>query len=208
MNDRYRGETVETDIFVNKDLYRFFYLSFRFSQGVPSAQYRIFSWAGTQGFYPNVSKTLPKDFQEKFKIPFLHKDPRTMNAPDVNREWKKQWEVMHQKLSDPGTTSAKSFIKAITMHMIDSDLAYMYKNRLGRDVGSKFAEADSDQDPHSSFVRRYAIMLKSTGHPVFDKMFLEISKELNNKSVRKDQKTTELAKKWEQIHEGQDFFAD
>lgn len=208
MNDRYKGETTERDVFANKDLYRFFYLSFKFSQGVPSAQYRIFSWVGTQGFYPDTPKTLPKDFQEKLKIPLLHKDPTTMNSPDINREWKKQWEVMGERLADPGSTSSGGFITAITRHMIDSDLAYMFKNRLGRDKDAKFSEPDSDQDPNASFIRRFAIMLKPTGHVVYDKMFLEISKELKDKSIRKDQKTIDLAKKWEEIHKGHGFFVN
>ena len=206
-----RPESVEENQFsaAEKDLQRLFYLSYRYSQGSAGLQLDLFLDIIHHGFVDTslLDEQVP-DFILSLSPPKHHIPVGEDVAKSSHRlEWNHFREVTQQ-------TVKKTDRSDILFKMIMSDYLFQERERLGR--ASMWTESDSNQDPHASFLRKYALHGANSGHPAYDELFKSLRemmidfKLLNNAASIDDKDKMgylfELEKLWEENHPGEIFW--
>lgn len=203
-----------------------FYLSFRYSQGLPILQSKLLA-AVTRAYSEDDVRVAVLNRERllydvgRFSLPIKH---RADIAPERFRdEWQKVWNryQAHEleqivngcdvrypvsEESQPETLEGVALLRAILVGVIDSDYHHISKGRPGRGDGD---------DRFESFFREYVVFGRRTGSGDFDALFRNIRTELlttpiqeigaedSDRSVRDILHTLEL--QWGILHPGQQF---
>lgn len=184
---------------VDSDLVRFFYLSFRYSQGSSDLQEQIFNWTASSKLLAKPPTNIPEIALLNFKLPKRHTDLSTDVLSAVfTSEWRDLVKAFMFPVSEPNI-----YLPSIVTLMIEQDIRFV---RIGRGTSLGKIKDDSDQDPNTSYIRRYVFLGKPSGHPVFNRLFLDLKKMLKPTKLGERQSLKSLEKLWEEKHPGQKFF--
>lgn len=187
---------------ISKDFLTFYYLSFKYSQGVPSQQYDIFRWVGAQNEYDLKIDKIPTEILYGTVLPKMHTSKYSLDDFVENQE--NAWRVMFGHFKNK-SGSSQEWVSAITLGMIKQDLWFMKFKRQGRPymIATK---TDSKEDVHASFIRKYVLNQTRSGHRLFDRLFLEMGDQLRDGFFK--EKLNELSILWESTHKGYKFFQE
>lgn len=214
------------------DPFPFFVQSFQHSQGDANLQRQIFVWAKKSTLLDNFTD-FPGDemVRDKLKMPAHHREPRPGQRFLADNMWGDLLAVRFEK--DPpylkGSKDYKEF-KDLIAASKDEVLFRIAKGIIERDrrfqdidrqVKNDQERDDGPHDAHASFFRRHVVLGRPTGSPIFDQMYEEVGKLIDQYKSTKYSffhlkhraRQTELMNvlgilqaRWELHHSGQEFF--
>jgi hypothetical protein len=193
-----------------KDL---FFQSFRFSQGNNFLQEDIFKWLVAKGYFDNIEvPEKPPLYITEIAVPKKH-----IPLPDDARpsELKKVWDALYKAKHRKHGFHSEELLDPVLLRMIDKDRHYQKYERPNRQPSDQVT-ADSSNDPHASFVRRFILNAHPTGSDAFNELHKELAPVLaryrykNPTGLKYNHSTRQglvvLAQEWERKHPGQTFF--
>lgn len=198
--DKKDVDNTDENLGVPPELIKFFYLSFKYSQGSMSLQKHIFDFAAEKKVFGNIPNSMPLVLLDKLMPPKYH--ARSLST-SYKLTFQKEWKEMSESFSKKWKRYNR---QKLVYLMLLRDIRFI-SDVPGRDVKA-FAEnpvPDSDSDPYVSFVRKYALQGESTNDPVFDRMFLEVKNELLKENTPLKGRLEELARWCEKKHSGHTF---
>ena len=180
----------------------FFRLSFMYSQGDRDLQRLMFRYAAVISPNNDVPKYTSDTFPN-FEVPNKHK--HLSRYASVENNLVTEWGIMkdcfdRNPARNPGAVKDE-IIQKILKGTIGKDVYYMENNREGRNP-AEYRSPDDKDDQHASLFRKYGMGGDSTGHEIFNTMFVDITKELINNYPDYKKDFENLVDKWEHIHEG------
>ncbi|HLD83457.1 MAG TPA: hypothetical protein VI979_01225 [archaeon] len=182
----------------DSEILKIFYNSFRHSQGFLELEGAIFEWLAGEGYLHGLLEESPEGYG-KLSMPKGHIQS---NPEAVNSRFREAWNKMYRKkgFRYGGFSPREIVASVLTTGIINADLNYQAKNRANRE-GSGCP--DSYQDPHASFLRRYALTGVDAGHPAFNAMYAKVKEiALFGGSTAN---LPRLATAWERNHPGELF---
>ncbi len=196
-----------------KEIKDLFYLSFRFSQGSPDLQNDLLKWLGGKGYFDNIDVPFePPNYIMQIAVPKKH----TEVGGSTNTTFETHWYELCRAKKFKQSFSAHKLLGEILDGMIDRDLHYQELERPNK-PRSKQVTPDSNNDPHTSFVRKHIVNSQTTGSDAYDDLHLNLNRLLikyrtsssaDSKDVLFTQKEfRSLTKEWEKNHPGYSFFA-
>lgn len=190
---------------VLENLRRYFYLSFRYSQGSHELQEKLFVWTAHRNIYTNVPVEIPSTFLGLMKTPENHQDEELHAQRAIFRG---EWDVMAKHLNKVRETQTNPnlLLQDIASSMVHRDIIFL-KDKA-RHVSGEYnpKNPDSSSDPHASYIRRYSILQKPTGHTEFDYLFKEIQGIVTAKQFKSTIRGVDLVRLWEKKHKGHSFY--
>lgn len=186
---------------VDLELVKIFYLSFRFSQGNPEQQDRIFKLMNRRMLPSELPIDVPEKVMETLPIPKNHIPIYSVRFEVFRSEWRRMYYILCGSQTEDHTKIKSDFIES----MIDSERQFLTREdgRLGR-VMNGDVEPDSSKDPYASLFRKYILFGKNTGNYFYDKLFQELKDEFEkspNIIYLED-----LENLWELRHPGNKFY--
>ena len=195
-----------------------FKLSFRYSQGLYGLQMKIFDWLITKGYLSQLTDPTDPLFPSLLDI-----KPPTQHSTTTH-DWETDQIAMvvkqiHSIPTEKRRKDTRKLSLQITKKMVAADLRYQKRTTGRKNRNSRIPRPDSENDPRSSFIRRYAFRNEPAGHTAFQALFQEICMAINNTQAkalgghhlsRAEEKLltdlTILQQLWEQNHPGETFF--
>lgn len=193
--DKINNGELNLEANITPELVKFFYLSFKFSQGMPVLQKDIFAWACRQNVFRPIPKEIPESLFLKLKPPKSHVELSS------NKEFKDEWQTMASYLSGSNVDVSFDLMERIADNMIGREIGYIKYGKRKNRQDTTVIVADSENDPYASFTRKYGIGGQKTGSDIFDKMFRDITPILS-KNVDLKKRFEDLKKAWEEKHLG------
>ena len=189
----------------SEDLKRYFYLSFRYSQGSHELQEKLFTWTGQRNLYKNIPTEISPNFLEQIKIPITHQhEESAAQRGAFQGEWYEMSKLFNgekEVLVNPSL-----LLRDIVTSMAHRDIVFS-KDKIRHTAGMYDPKnPDSASDPRASFIRRYSILKKPTGHVEFDELFNNIREVVMSKQYKSSMQGSDLVKLWEKNHLGHKFY--
>lgn len=194
-----------------KELVAIMSLTFKFSQGEPDSESVIINWLATNCFLDKfeIKQKIPR-FVKEIRPPVKHKSESEVGSWFIQNNTKTMWQKLRRFSIQPQRFNAAAQVNDFTQWVIKSDIKYQEEPRPGRPDAEDPSQVapDSSDDPHASHFRQFVINSHRTGHPAFDKLFIEVrdSKIIKGtKDFLPDMELSKLQTLWEKNHPGHSF---
>lgn len=190
-----------------KELFR---QSFRFSQGDPDLHNKISRWLVVGGHFDGLPvPEIAPPYIDALQPPKKHAEMDDDVQVDVRFAWGHLHWLTNAKQHPPQEQLAAEILE----DMADRDLKYATEGRQGR-VYKPESAASPSQDPFASCVRNFVLQQQVTGTDAFDQLHAQLHAVAANDLSAQDESTLSprqeklrvLQQKWEQHHEGEQFF--
>lgn len=187
-----------------ESLKRFFYLSFRYSQGSNSLQTLFYEFGISNNFIDKkLIKTPCPSYITGIVPPKAHEQQRSkaMAPETIIEEWNKFCEL-NETIGGVSDIDQQELQRKIVTEFVQVDVLRISNTRKNRQKWTEEIEEDSEKDNGASFVRHIINNPIKTGHPAFDNLFQAIKeKGLFESSERYGS----LKEWWEFRHPGRRF---
>lgn len=167
-----------------RKLYDYVYHSFRFSQGDIRIQKELFALMGEKGYLEPLRSLIqdePPSYITSLMYPKKHVEiPRMSNEENRLSDISKVWSKLRLGLllTCPYKEDFNREMRIDNLRirilemMLSRDVVYQIAKRPGREKDRY--QPDSNDDPHASFLRKYAVHGVTTGLSEYDSIFAEL----------------------------------
>lgn len=185
-----------------RELYRLFYLSFRFSQGITELQASLFQWLKAERYLDSIA--IPHELPSVIAHTSAPRRHDVSGHMHQGHSLRHMWEELSATKDKEVETGGEELAEKIYRYMLDREIYYQSKRRPGREPDASFV-ADSSSDPHASLLRRHAIIGVPTGHAAYDVLFGRI-KDVIQRDANSNPSLRQLKDSWEKNHANESFF--
>lgn len=201
-------------------LFNLFRISFRISQGNPTAQAKMFQWLSATGCLDelDIPQDIP-DYAAAIGLPKQHTDK--LKTVDIQENLLDSWkDLFNAKNNKDDLGSPEAIATDILNEQLEVDYNYICKKGRPRESNGKPYTSDSYQDPHASWIRRYIVNGVSTGVDGLDALHASLRVAFVQRvcnfqddkpgavTYAYDEVAFSIKKGWEKKHPGESFIPE